>query len=212
MEAIKKGFRCIRNWLRFQLITKKKSKRLIDKDISIISSDCTGGVIYHDFNMKFLSPTINLYMDAPDYLKFIKNIEGYKNLPFVDLPIEREKNGFPMAMLGDIKLYLVHYKSTDEAQEAWNRRKDRINPNKLFFIMNDRNKCTFELIKEFDKFLAGEGHSGVCFTHVRHEELKSVFYITGSEDKDCVDTMTVYTKGLSRRLDQYDWVEALSNL
>ena len=31
----------------------------LTNDFSIISCNCVGGLLYHDFDMKFLSPTIN---------------------------------------------------------------------------------------------------------------------------------------------------------
>lgn len=157
MERVKIVFRSIRNVIRYWLITRKMEKQLQSKDISLISSDCTGGVVYHDLHMPFLSPTINMYMDAPDYLKFIKNINDYINLPLVELPEKSKQEGIPVALLGDIKLHLVHYKSVSQAQDAWNRRKVRIKPERLFFIMNDRNGCTPELIAEFNDFLIRGG-------------------------------------------------------
>ena len=55
-------------------------KSFLHKKISIISQNCIGGVFYHDMNEKFLSPTINLYFDAYDFLKFVKNISYYLSL------------------------------------------------------------------------------------------------------------------------------------
>ena len=43
-------------------INKKYRSELKNKDFTIFSCNCTGGVLYHDLGMKFLSPTINLYM------------------------------------------------------------------------------------------------------------------------------------------------------
>ena len=44
-----------------------------DSEFTIISSNCIGGVIYSDLHRKFLSPTINLFFSAKDFLKFVFN-------------------------------------------------------------------------------------------------------------------------------------------
>lgn len=115
-------------------------------------------------------------------------------------------------MLGDIKLHLVHYVSVEQAQVKWNERKERINWNNCFYIMNDRNYCTPDDMRDFDDFITGGGYRGVLFTHKPYEELKSSFYIRGSEEKEYVDIMASYTSLLRRRLDQFDWVGALNGL
>lgn len=53
-------------------------KRLKNNEFSIISNDCTGGVIYHDLGLRFTSPTINLFFEPyEDYLYFLSNIKDY---------------------------------------------------------------------------------------------------------------------------------------
>lgn len=91
LEGTKIFLRNIRNRFRYLLLTRKKGMILKGKNISIISSDCTGGTLYHDFNMRFLSPTINMYMDAQDYLKFITNMDNYLDRPFIDSPEDGKK-------------------------------------------------------------------------------------------------------------------------
>lgn len=44
-----------------------------NKDFTIFSSNCTGGVLYHDLGLEFLSPTINLYMNCEDFIKFCED-------------------------------------------------------------------------------------------------------------------------------------------
>lgn len=64
---------------------KKLQKRLKNDNFTILCSNCMGGVIYHRLNKKFLSPTINLWMHQPDFLKFVMNLDKYipENLEFV---------------------------------------------------------------------------------------------------------------------------------
>ena len=53
-------------------------KNLKNRDVSIISQNCLGGVVSHDLNLRFLSPTINLYMNSDDFLTFVENIKLFK--------------------------------------------------------------------------------------------------------------------------------------
>ena len=46
-------------------------------DVSIISQNCIGGVFYHDIGMQFLSPTINLFIKEPDFVRFALNLRHY---------------------------------------------------------------------------------------------------------------------------------------
>ena len=56
---------------------KENRNRLRNENITIISANCVGGVIYHDLGLKFNSPTVNLYFNASDYVKFVSNLTYY---------------------------------------------------------------------------------------------------------------------------------------
>lgn len=128
--------------------TKKWKQRLTNKDFSIVCSTCIGGHIYHDLGMKFLSPTINMFIKNPDFIKFACNLKYYmsQELRF----IETDK-GFPVAMLGDIELNFNHASTNEEAADNWNRRKARINYDNLYFIFYYREGMTIEQIREIEK-------------------------------------------------------------
>ena len=54
----------------------ERVKKIYDvENISFISQNCIGGIIYHDMEQKFLTPTINLYLMANDFVKFVENLE-----------------------------------------------------------------------------------------------------------------------------------------
>lgn len=57
------------------------------RPVSIISQQCIGGGIYHDMGMQFLSPTINLYFEAKDFIKFVENLKHYMN---VEIDVKEE--------------------------------------------------------------------------------------------------------------------------
>lgn len=109
--------------------------RLRNRNFSIITETCIGGIIYHELGMQFLSPTINCWMEDPDFFKFIRNLKHYMacDLRFVD-GIEDT----PTAYCDDILIHFNHYKTNEEAAAKWYERRQRINWNNLFIITSDR--------------------------------------------------------------------------
>lgn len=108
---------------------------LVNRDLSIISQNCIGGVFSHDMQLEFRSPTINLFMGAADYIKFVCNLEHYLNAEL----ILRWGEEYPIGMLDDIKLMFVHYDTCQQARQAWERRKKRVDLNKVFVLATDRD-------------------------------------------------------------------------
>ena len=64
-----------------------KQKKLKNKNFSIISNNCFGGIIYRNNHLLYNSPTCGLFFMAPEYIKFIYNIRKYIN----DVEIEEVK-------------------------------------------------------------------------------------------------------------------------
>ena len=58
--------------------------RLKNKGISLICSNCSGGIIYHWLRLKFNSPLINFYMTGEDYIKVLENCEEFLNAEIVE--------------------------------------------------------------------------------------------------------------------------------
>lgn len=139
-------FKLIKN-MYIKKYEKNLRKKIKNKEISIICPNCIGGIIYHRLGLKFLSPTINLWMWQYDYLKFVSNLEYYISLK---LDFIESENSYPVAKLGDITLHFNHYKTKMEANECWNRRKKRINYDNLFLIMYDKDGITKEDLKKLE--------------------------------------------------------------
>ena len=186
-------------------------RRYTNHDVSIISMNCTGGILYHDLGLQFMSPTVNLYMRAEDFIKFCENLKHYLS---IDDMAECKDPGFigdrkyPVAYLDDIVLYLVHYKSVEEAQNKWNERKQRVNFDKIVILDNDREGMTPELMERFEKL----PYRKVMFTHKPiNGSSDCIQYLPGYENEDCVGIITDGSgwTGL-RPIDQFDWVNFLN--
>lgn len=124
---------------------------------SLICNNCIGGFIYSDLQLKFNSPTINLQIPPADFCKFINNIDKYLSYELEEVlppPIEEFKKlggeniNFPVGKLGDILIFFQHYKNFESAKCKWEERKQRINRDRMHFILVD-TFCSLEEMKTF---------------------------------------------------------------
>lgn len=78
----------------------RNRKRLSNHNFSLLSCNCTGGVIYHALGLKFLTPTVDLFFEAGDYIKFLTNSDFYisGNLTL----IETNEYTYPLIQCEDI--------------------------------------------------------------------------------------------------------------
>lgn len=190
---------------------RRRREKLRNKNFTILSSECAGGVIYHDLVLRFDSPTINLWFTPSDYLTFLKNLKYY--LETNEL-VEDKKNklDYPVGLLGEkgrqIKLYFQHYTNFDDAKKKWNRRKNRVHLNNLFIIMTDRDGANMHDLIEFDEL---PYKNKVIFTGKRYDRIKSSFFIENClEDNHLGD---IFKRNLitgKRKLDTFDFVNFLN--
>ena len=110
--------------------------RLKNKDVTLICSNCAGGIIYHWLGLKFNSPFINLYMTGEDYIKALENWQDFLNTEIVE-----DKSGdetYPVGIgYSGIKIRFMHYINFKDAIEKWNQRKTRINPDNIAFMFTN---------------------------------------------------------------------------
>ena len=106
------------------LYNKRNRKRLKNHNISLIASNCTGGVILHDLGLRYHSPFVNLWMKPKDFIIICQNLREYMDceLEF----IQEEGIGYPVGLLNDVRIYFQHYETEDEARTKWEQRKKRL--------------------------------------------------------------------------------------
>lgn len=132
-------------------LNKKYQSEVKVTDFTIISSHCAGGTIYHDMGIPFLTPTVNLAIDGDDFCTFCENLEYFFSLELK--PYRTDIVDYPVGRLGgDVEIRFIHYNSFETAKQTWERRKERINFNKILIMSSDRDgmgkdKC----LKRFDK-------------------------------------------------------------
>lgn len=142
------------------LAVKKKDK------FTIISNNCWGGFVYGYFSKAYQSPTIGLYFFSEDYVKFVYNLKYYLSVQpcFISYKESRHRESLekyggmnltcPIGIFDDIEVVFLHYKSPEDALNKWNRRKERIQWDSIFFKMSEQNECTMEHLLAFDKLPA----------------------------------------------------------
>lgn len=136
----------------------KKSIR--NKNFSIISNNCWAGRVYQYLDMPYLSPTAGLYFFAPDYIKFVSDLRRYLNTPLRFINPEeskyyeeikkRNQTNKPIGILDDVEIVFLHYKTKEEAEEKWNRRKERVNFDNIILKFSRMDLCTEKEIEQFD--------------------------------------------------------------
>ena len=126
-------------------------KRLKNTNPTIISSDCFGGLVYHNLGLKFMSPTINLFFSKDDFITFVSNLKGFLDAELKEDLSATEK--FPVGTLecddNKISINFMHYKTFEEAKEKWDERKKRIDYDNIFIIQVIGENLTGEDIEKF---------------------------------------------------------------
>lgn len=122
--------------------------KLKNNPVTIITDDCWGGYVYNYLGLEFSSPLINTLWSEDEYSRFIQEPLFYLQS---ELTMVREgdlrKGIWPIGRLGESEKYVqvqfIHNVDFKEAEQQWNRRKKRINPDNLFvkmgFQMSDEN-------------------------------------------------------------------------
>lgn len=161
--------------------------------------------------MPFLSPTINLFIRPEDYLRMLGDLRRY--LTDVPLTCDTEKSakvGYPVGLLGDVRLWFVHYESFEQAREKWEERCKRVRWNRLYVMMVERDGCTEENIRAFDQL--PYAHK-VVFTAKERPDIQSAYYIPDTmEANGQVMDLCQYRGPLTGRrwIDGFDYVGFLN--
>lgn len=180
---------------------RKIRKAFKNKSFSVFSSNCVGCLMLHDLGVKFNSPFVNLFIDAEDYIKYLKNPQKYNQMDFIEVSTE---HNYPVGMLGDLTFHFVHYKTFEQATSAFARRVARISYNNLFVIFSERDNCTYDNLKDFDSL---PYKNKVVFTHKLYPDIRSSFYIEGFENEDFLGDILKWDKKIGRKIyDKFDFI------
>lgn len=151
------GFNRIIRYIKRKKKLYSQRKKNKNKDFTLISQNCIGGVIYNNLGLEFKTPTINMFIEDENFVKLVENFEYYMSITpkaKCECFIEPKDNNikYPKIAIDDIEICCLHYKSCAEAIEAWERRKKRINYDNIYVIGNSWNMhSNEELIKRLSQ-------------------------------------------------------------
>jgi uncharacterized protein (DUF1919 family) len=142
-----------------QYLIRHRWSGIKEHDFSLISSNCIGGRIYEELHIPYKTPTVGLFFFARDFTLFAANLHHYleQTLTFTEISSHesanetRNERWYPVGVLDDIEVHFLHFSTNREATEKWERRKKRVNWNKIFFIFTDQGECTLEDLQNFDQ-------------------------------------------------------------
>lgn len=146
---------------------------LRDSRVTIISNNCIGGVLYHNYGIPFNSPFVNVNISMEHFLLICKQLREFMEAPlqevFVDKAIQtyftkKLRGGgitFPVGKITipsgeSVLIFFQHYKTYPECAAAWERRKRRMDYSNLFFVIaarleDDLDECIkFDLLTEWE--------------------------------------------------------------
>lgn len=100
-------------------INLQNRKRLRHDSPILVSSNCTGGFLYHWLGLRFMSPFINLYLTPADFVLMCENFNDFLNFP---LQKGESESDYPIGVgyLG-IKVHFMHYATFEEAITSWEK-------------------------------------------------------------------------------------------
>jgi uncharacterized protein (DUF1919 family) len=138
--------------------SEKQIAKLQNKNFVIISNNCFGGQAYRSLQLPYNTPFVGLFLYGPCYLKLLQNFGFYLNQDLVFSTKSAYKDTeqtYPIALLGDVEIHFLHYKTQEEVVKKWNRRlerlKEHINYDNFFFHISDQDLVDQDIIKAFHK-------------------------------------------------------------
>ncbi len=182
--------------------TLDKYRRLQRSRLSIFSINCFGGFVSHLLGLPFRSPFINLWLENEDFIKFLRAPRVYLEYPPHFEKLYAEDQPYPVASLGNISLNMMHYKTFDEARDAWERRKTKINWYNLFVEMWTEKP---EELEQFDEMPYGKK---ICFVPFK-SDLDSAWYINPELDKTAGRIDGIVNNFVGGRIFYYDLFDML---
>ena len=133
-----------------------------NSQLSIISSNCWGGVIYKTLGMECNSPFKNLWVDPGELCSNYCNLNEILQYEpqFVRWAEDAHSHQeYPVGKIGTMEIHFNHDSVFSEAVSKWNRRLAKVNYGNLFLeIYTDRESVVEKFLN-----LMNDGIQGVCF-------------------------------------------------
>jgi len=160
------------------LLARRLKKFFAGKDYCFISSNCLGGRFSQMLGKQYRSPTVGLYFDPTDFLSFLSDLPRNLETEMTCDENHSIQMGYPIGVINNCKIHLMHYKNFSAAKDKWNQRRARVNLRDAFYIFTDREGATYEQLQAFDRL---PFEHKMAFVHKPYPELRSAVYVKGFE-------------------------------
>ena len=193
-------FRCFR--LRYY-----RSRIKNNKDLTIICNNCLGGVLYHNFGMRFCSPFVNLMIPTSHYIELLVKINKIADYEIID--ITPAGNKYPIGLLNyKWELHFMHYKTYDEAYRKWKERCQRIDFESLYVVLVETHSARYSDLYAFDKLCI---KNKIMLTSKPYPEFKCAFPIKGFDGVNLNgEILWPSNRWGACKYDQVDWLGFLN--
>jgi uncharacterized protein (DUF1919 family) len=156
-------FRTHLNNVRLRALRGRDRRRIRPEPFTIVANDCWGPEVYQHLGRPYATPFVGLFVQGPCFIRLISDLDHYlgAELEFTERSRYDDVNGprdrgevplTPMGVLGgDVEIHFVHLPSEHEARDKWQRRVERINPERIAVkACSGKDGFTDELLREFD--------------------------------------------------------------
>jgi uncharacterized protein (DUF1919 family) len=141
--------------------------QLKNSNLSIVSNNCWGGIIYKTLGLECLSPFKNLYLNDHEYIKLLSRLAYYLSCePVLYKYIYDDSRNieYPILRLDDILVYCNHDVDAEEAISKWKRRNKKFNSQNIFVEMYTSSR---DIAKEFSEL--NQYSKKICFVPFQTE-------------------------------------------
>ena len=178
--------------------------RLSCTSFTIISNNCWAGHCYRFFSLPYNTPTVGLYFFSDEYIRFVSNLKYYmsRDLCFINaeqskyyhILVERGETNVPIGILDDVEIVFLHYKTEEEVKEKWERRKQRIDWDNIYFKFSEMNLCRKEHLETFNQLPT---ENKFVFTAQKYDDIGcAIYYKVGSDGKEVYNDTVYFSRGL----------------
>lgn len=199
---------------RKRLADRRNRERLENRTPTLISSNCTAGVLYHMLGLEFRSPFINLWMTNDDFLTAMENLEQ-----FLATPLREDTDaglGYPVGIgYGDTRIYFLHYGSWQEAEAKWRERLPRIDTDNMGIMLSNidmpgaASADRKDILRRFDRLPM---RHKVVFTPRPEPDIESAVCLRGWHPEKGRNVFDTRKLRRTRYIDDYDYVGFINSL
>ena len=190
---------------------KASVRRLRKTDFCIVANDCLGSRFYKILKKEYNTPFVGLFLQPECFVKLVADFEHYMSQEIQFVKESRysrineirnnHEGGYPLGLLGDLEINFLHYGSEAEALEKWDRRKQRIDWDHLYFMLVANGPCDESMMRGY---VADLPQQRDCFHRCEGFSAPSCVYIP-SETERMGNLYSQYHKFVGR-FDFASWI------